>query len=167
MKCLRPLEHWDRGFESRYGAWMFVCVYSVFVLSCVSSGLGEGWSLVQVVLPTVYKCKITEPHKKRPRPDTGCKSRWMDGWLTRLKLHFKEKQCINFSLISCYVKLLWTISLISSNFSRYKVYTYNDARPLVIYFPNFLIYLWRFREQWAENFSLGYRKYCNVFGIRN
>jgi hypothetical protein len=48
---------------------MFVCVYSVFVLSCVSSGLATGLSLVQGVLPTVYKCKITEPRKRRPRPD--------------------------------------------------------------------------------------------------
>jgi hypothetical protein len=46
---------------------MFVCVYSV--LSCVSSGLATGLSLIQGVLPIVYKCKITEPHKRRPRPD--------------------------------------------------------------------------------------------------
>jgi hypothetical protein len=30
---------------------MFVCVYSVFVLSCVGSGFATGWSLVQGVLP--------------------------------------------------------------------------------------------------------------------
>jgi hypothetical protein len=30
-----------------------VCVYSVFVLSCVGSGLASGWSPVQGVLPTV------------------------------------------------------------------------------------------------------------------
>jgi hypothetical protein len=41
-------------------AWMFVWVYSVFVLSCVSSGLATGWSLVQGVLPVVYKCKRAE-----------------------------------------------------------------------------------------------------------
>jgi hypothetical protein len=51
---------------------MFVCVYSVFVLSCVGSGLATGRSLVQGVLPIVYKCKIKEPHKRRPRPDMGC-----------------------------------------------------------------------------------------------
>jgi hypothetical protein len=50
---------------------MDVCVYSVFVLSCVGSGLATDWSLVQGVLPIVYKCKITEPHKRRPRPDMG------------------------------------------------------------------------------------------------
>jgi hypothetical protein len=43
---------------------MDVCVYSVFVLSCVGSSLATGWSLVQGVLPTVYKCKITEPHNE-------------------------------------------------------------------------------------------------------
>jgi hypothetical protein len=41
---------------------MDVCVYSVFVLSCVGSGPATGWSLVQAVLPTVYKYKIKEPH---------------------------------------------------------------------------------------------------------
>jgi hypothetical protein len=51
---------------------MDVCVYSVFVLSCVGSGLATGWLFVQGVLPIVCKCKITEPHKRRPRPDMGC-----------------------------------------------------------------------------------------------
>jgi hypothetical protein len=34
---------------------MDVCVYSVFVVSCVGSGFATGWSLAQGVLPTVYK----------------------------------------------------------------------------------------------------------------
>jgi hypothetical protein len=34
-------------------AWMSVCVYSVFVLSCVGSGLPTGWSPVHGILPTV------------------------------------------------------------------------------------------------------------------
>jgi hypothetical protein len=38
-------------------AWMCVCDYSVFVLSCVVSGLASGWSPVQEVIPTVYKIK--------------------------------------------------------------------------------------------------------------
>jgi hypothetical protein len=50
---------------------MDVCVYSVFVLSCVSIGLATGWSLVQGVLPTVYKCKITEPHKEEAKARYG------------------------------------------------------------------------------------------------
>jgi hypothetical protein len=44
-------------------AWMFVYVYSVFVLSCVGSGLMTGWSPVQGVLPTVKmitKLKLNE-----------------------------------------------------------------------------------------------------------
>jgi hypothetical protein len=52
-------------------AWMFVCVYSVFVLSCAGSGLATVWSLVQGVLPTVYKCKITEPHKEGAKARNG------------------------------------------------------------------------------------------------
>jgi hypothetical protein len=45
-----------------------VCVYSVFVLFCVCSGLATVWSPVQGVLPTVYWVK--KP-KKRPRPNEG------------------------------------------------------------------------------------------------
>jgi hypothetical protein len=60
---------------------MSVRVYSVFVLSCVGSGLATVWSLVQGFLPTVYKCKIKKPHKKRPRPVMGCKRHLMDGWM--------------------------------------------------------------------------------------
>jgi hypothetical protein len=39
---------------------MNVCVYSVFVLPCVGSGLATGWSPVQGVLPTVCKIHISE-----------------------------------------------------------------------------------------------------------
>jgi hypothetical protein len=58
MNCLRPLEHWDREFEShsRHG-----CVCAVL---CVGSGLATGWSSVQGVLPTVYKIREL---KKWPR----------------------------------------------------------------------------------------------------
>jgi hypothetical protein len=35
MHCLRSLERWDRCFESRSKVDVYVCVYSVFVLSCV------------------------------------------------------------------------------------------------------------------------------------
>jgi hypothetical protein len=34
-------------------AWMFVCVYYMFVLSCVGSGLTMGWSPVQGIHPTI------------------------------------------------------------------------------------------------------------------
>jgi hypothetical protein len=62
---------------------MSVCVYSVFVFSCVGSGLVTGWSPVQGVLPTVYKCKIKEPRKRRIRPDMGRSAiGWMEEYLT-------------------------------------------------------------------------------------
>jgi len=50
--CLRPLEHWDRGFESRS---RHVCVSAFFcvVLSYVGSGFATGWFLVQGVLRNV------------------------------------------------------------------------------------------------------------------
>jgi hypothetical protein len=46
----RTLGSW---VQTPHKAWMFVCVYSMFVLSCVGSGLTMGWSPVQGVLPTV------------------------------------------------------------------------------------------------------------------
>jgi hypothetical protein len=41
MNCLRPLEHWVRGFEShsRYGCLCLVCV---FVVLCIGSGIATG-----------------------------------------------------------------------------------------------------------------------------
>jgi hypothetical protein len=64
---------WILGFvgSNPLEAWMFVCVYSVFVLSCVGSGLATDWSLVQGVLLIVYKCKITEPHKEEAKARNG------------------------------------------------------------------------------------------------
>jgi hypothetical protein len=38
-------------------AWMSVCVYCVFALSCVGSGFATDWSPVQGVLLTVYRIK--------------------------------------------------------------------------------------------------------------
>jgi hypothetical protein len=57
MKCLRPLKHWDRGFEShsRHGG---LTAFILVVLSCVDSGLTTGWSPIQRVLPT--GCKINK-----------------------------------------------------------------------------------------------------------
>jgi hypothetical protein len=46
MNRLCPLELWDRGFES-HSKYRDVCVSSVIVLSCVSSGFATGWSPVQ------------------------------------------------------------------------------------------------------------------------
>jgi hypothetical protein len=63
MNCLRPLEHWDRGFESnlRHG-----CLFCVHAALCVGSGLAMCRSTVQGVLPTVYR--ITKL-KKQPGPN--------------------------------------------------------------------------------------------------
>jgi hypothetical protein len=45
-----------------------VCIYSVFVLSCVGRGLAAGWSPIQGVLPIVYRLKKL---KTRLRPNQG------------------------------------------------------------------------------------------------
>jgi hypothetical protein len=45
---------------------MDICVhlFSVFVVLCVRNGLATGWSLIQGVLPTVYKIKkVGRPNK--------------------------------------------------------------------------------------------------------
>jgi hypothetical protein len=57
----RNLRHELPSLARTLGSWvrvpskasLSVCVYSVFVLSCVGSGLVTGWSPVQGVLPTV------------------------------------------------------------------------------------------------------------------
>jgi hypothetical protein len=64
---------------------MFVCVYSVFVLSCVGSGLATGLSLVQGVLPIVCKCKIEEPHEEEATVGAPLKKKlgnWIASQLT-------------------------------------------------------------------------------------
>jgi hypothetical protein len=48
-------------------AWMSVCVYSVCVVLCVSSGLAMDWSPVQGVLPTVHRIKKLESSKVQRR----------------------------------------------------------------------------------------------------
>jgi hypothetical protein len=53
---------------------MDVCVYSVFMLSCVGSGPATGWSPVQGVLPIV--CKIKEPHKEEAKARYGLQRHW-------------------------------------------------------------------------------------------
>jgi hypothetical protein len=58
-----------RGIDIR----MSVCVYSVFVLSCVGSGLATGWSPVKGVLPTMYRITIL---KNWPGPNIGLCSHW-------------------------------------------------------------------------------------------
>jgi hypothetical protein len=53
----RTLRSWVR---ISLKAWMSVYVYSVFVLSCVGSGLATGWSPVKGVLPTVLNQETEE-----------------------------------------------------------------------------------------------------------
>jgi hypothetical protein len=43
---------------------VFVRLFRLCVVLCVGSGLATGWSLVQGILPTVYRIKIL---KKRPK----------------------------------------------------------------------------------------------------
>jgi hypothetical protein len=57
------------------GSWVRTPLEAwIFVLSCVGGGLATGWSLVQGVLPFVYKCKITEPHKEEAKARNGLQS---------------------------------------------------------------------------------------------
>jgi hypothetical protein len=62
----------------------YVCVHSAdhilqsiaqmklsYMLNMITSGLATGWWLVQGVLPIVYKCKITEPHKEEAKARYG------------------------------------------------------------------------------------------------
>jgi hypothetical protein len=73
---------------------MFVCVCSVFVLSCVGSGLATGWSLFQGVLSTVYKCKITEPHKEEAKARYGLRRHIRRRMVMMLVIIFKVKHFI-------------------------------------------------------------------------
>jgi hypothetical protein len=51
-------------------AWMFVCVYSVFVLG---SGLATGWSLIQGVLPNVLdqETEVKQSVSRMPYAPSG------------------------------------------------------------------------------------------------
>jgi hypothetical protein len=68
MNCLRPLKHWDRGFEFyfRHGC---LCTFILRLCSpaCAGSGLATGWPPVQGVLPTVNDQETWE----RPRSNKG------------------------------------------------------------------------------------------------
>jgi hypothetical protein len=64
VNCLCPLEHWGLGFEShsRHGC-LRAFVLCLCYLVCAGSDLATGWSLVQRVLPTVYR--ITKLKNKK------------------------------------------------------------------------------------------------------
>jgi hypothetical protein len=58
MNCLRLLGRWNREFESHsgHGFLVYVCFYSVFVLSCVQvAALRRADPPVKGVLPSVKK----------------------------------------------------------------------------------------------------------------
>jgi hypothetical protein len=99
---------WTRGLSVRISlkAWISGCVYFVFVLSSVDSGLAMGWSPVQGVLTTVYgikkqwknsfhKCLLLQSgrnRKKRKRDtfdlfnDAFSNCEWVnDKWIMNLK----------------------------------------------------------------------------------
>jgi hypothetical protein len=88
MNHLRPLENWDRGFES-HSRRRCLCA---FVL-CVGSGLATRWSPVQGVLPTVYRLRNW---KSGQGPTKGCRTidRQIDisRYWYRPTVHLKELQ---------------------------------------------------------------------------
>jgi hypothetical protein len=75
MNCLRPLERWDRGFES-YSRHECLCVrlFCAYVVLYVGNGITTGWAHVQGVLPNVCKIQISEvinsewEHARGPNP---------------------------------------------------------------------------------------------------
>jgi hypothetical protein len=76
MNCLRFLGRWDRGFEShlRHGCVVCLCVYSVFVLSCVYVAALRRAHYSSKESYRLWKM-ITEL-SKRPGPWMGWKSHW-------------------------------------------------------------------------------------------
>jgi hypothetical protein len=58
---VRTLGSW---FRMPLKAWMTVCVYTVFVLSCVGSGFATCWSPVQEILPTVLGLRNSSETKR-------------------------------------------------------------------------------------------------------
>jgi hypothetical protein len=79
--------------------WMSVCVYSVYVVLCVGSGLATCWSLVQGVLPTVYMIKKL---KSGQDPTKGCTA--IDRWITDHLVLKSERYKIAFSCKFSYKK---------------------------------------------------------------
>jgi hypothetical protein len=72
---LRPLEHWDREFEtdSRHGR-LCMRLFCVCVVACVGSGHATGWSLVQGVLPSYWR--------RGQGPTKSCRT--IDEWMNKI-----------------------------------------------------------------------------------
>jgi hypothetical protein len=81
-------------------AWMSVCVYSVFVLSCVGSGLATGWSPIQGVLLTVLRLRKWSETKR------------FTGALCSSGSNRKERERGIDLVIVIIIKLWWTMSMI-------------------------------------------------------
>jgi hypothetical protein len=64
------------GWNPIRGMGIFVC--SVFVFSCIGSGLAAGSSPVQELLPSVCMYRINK--QKRQRPTKGCKAITVINW---------------------------------------------------------------------------------------
>jgi hypothetical protein len=58
-------------------AWIPLCVYSVFVFSCVGSGLALGWFPIQGVLPTVRNWSETKHSRMPYAPSRSRRDEWM------------------------------------------------------------------------------------------
>jgi hypothetical protein len=59
-------------------SWISVCVYSVFVLSCVGSGLAKGWSPVQGVPPAIHRFRINSEREQAVKVEDEVKENKMD-----------------------------------------------------------------------------------------
>jgi hypothetical protein len=78
MNCLRSLGRWDRGFESHSNrvCLVYVCVYSVFVLSCVYV---EALRRADHSSKESYRLwRTITGLNKRPGPWMGWKSNWKE-----------------------------------------------------------------------------------------
>jgi hypothetical protein len=88
MKCLRPLKHWDRGFES-HSKHLSLPV-SILCLCCVGSGLATGWCPVQGAVTTVYI--VQETAVKRRFADALCSRGSNSNYMflqSNMYVHFK------------------------------------------------------------------------------
>jgi hypothetical protein len=72
MNCHRPLKHCEISFRMPLEAWMSVCVYSVFVLSCVQVAALRRVDPQSKVSHRL--CKNIKKLKRRPRSNIGLQS---------------------------------------------------------------------------------------------
>jgi hypothetical protein len=75
---------------------MCMYVYSMFVWFCVSIGLGMSWSLIQGVLPYMYK--RLRNRNRRPRPGKGCRATGKEEEQNK-----KRNQHLNTCMDVCYL----------------------------------------------------------------